>query len=75
VIRPVCIAPGNRVMFEGTLAACQHPAAHAECTTRATVHRWPPDERGLTPCCGLTPSEVYRYDRLTLDAEKVTRRD
>jgi hypothetical protein len=72
VIRPVCIDPGNRVLFEGTLGACQHPGCPCPMYDRATVHRCPPDDGDPTPCCGLTPFEVSRYDRLTLDAEKVT---
>jgi hypothetical protein len=72
VIRPVSIDPGNRVLFEGTLGACQHPGCPCRMYDRATVHRCPPGESGRMPCCGLTPAEVSRHDRLTLDAEKVT---
>jgi hypothetical protein len=39
---------------------------------RAVVHRCPPGDRGLMPCCGRTPFEVSRYDRITEDGDKVT---
>lgn len=38
-----------------------------------TVHRCPPDGGGgLMPCCGLTPFEAPRTDRITKDKEQVT---
>lgn len=37
-----------------------------------TIHRCPPGESGLMPCCGKTPFEVPRSDRMTLDGAKVT---
>ena len=37
-----------------------------------TVHACPPDGLGLMPCCGRTPFEVPRTDRLTLDPALVT---
>ena len=37
------------------------------------VHLCPPDGNGgLMPCCGLTPFEVPRTDRMTLDPALVT---
>lgn len=36
------------------------------------VHACPPDDAGLTPCCGRTPFELPPSHRMTLDAEKVT---
>jgi hypothetical protein len=37
------------------------------------THACPPDDGGgLMPCCGLTPFEVPRTDRMTLDPELVT---
>jgi hypothetical protein len=40
---------------------------------RAEVtHQCPPDSGGLMPCCGLTPFEVPRTDRMTLDPALVT---
>jgi len=36
------------------------------------VHACPPDGLGLMPCCGRTPFEVPRTDRLTLDPALVT---
>jgi hypothetical protein len=38
-----------------------------------TTHQCPPDGGGgLMPCCGLTPFEVPRTDRMTLDPALVT---
>ena len=37
------------------------------------IHLCPPDGNGgLMPCCGLTPFEVPRTDRMTLDPALVT---
>ena len=36
------------------------------------VHACPPDGGGLTPCCGKTPFELPRTDRMTLDPSLVT---
>lgn len=36
------------------------------------THHCPPDGGGLMPCCGLTPFEVPRTDRMTLATELVT---
>lgn len=32
-----------------------------------TTHACPPGDSGVTPCCGLTPFELPRTDRMTLD--------
>lgn len=37
-----------------------------------TVHACPEDDDALTPCCGFSPFELPRTDRLTLDPELVT---
>lgn len=37
-----------------------------------TTHACPPDGSGLTPCCGRTPFELPRTDRITNDPEHVT---
>jgi len=37
-----------------------------------TVHQCPPDGRYFMPCCGLTPFELPRTDRMTLDGSLVT---
>jgi hypothetical protein len=37
-----------------------------------TTHLCPPDGGGLMPCCGRTPFEVPRTDRMTLDPSLVT---
>jgi hypothetical protein len=36
------------------------------------VHACPPDGSGLTPCCGRTPFELPRTDRMTDDPDMVT---
>jgi hypothetical protein len=36
------------------------------------THACPPDGGGLMPCCGQTPFEVPRTDRMTLDPAQVT---
>ncbi len=40
--------------------------------TEVTTHHCPPEGESLMPCCGLTPFEVPRTDRMTLAAELVT---
>lgn len=38
-----------------------------------TTHRVPPDGgSGLTPCCGKTPFELPRTDRIASDPARVT---
>jgi hypothetical protein len=37
-----------------------------------TVHGCPPDGSGVTPCCGRTPFELPRTDRMTRDPNAVT---
>lgn len=37
-----------------------------------TVHASPPLGSGVTPCCGVTPFELPRTDRMTPDSEAVT---
>jgi hypothetical protein len=36
------------------------------------THACPPDGSGIMPCCGRTPFEVPRTDRMTLDPSLVT---
>ncbi len=36
------------------------------------VHRCPPEDSSVMPCCELTPFEVPRYHRLTVDDSFVT---
>lgn len=38
---------------------------------RAT-HQCPPEGSGIMPCCGRTPFEVSRSDRMTVHADFVT---
>lgn len=35
------------------------------------THACPPGDAGLTPCCGRTPFELPRTDRMTLEAHLV----
>jgi hypothetical protein len=37
-----------------------------------TIHLCPPNDSGLTPCCGRTPFELPSTDRMTLDEALVT---
>lgn len=39
---------------------------------RGVVHRCPTGDAATTPCCGRSPLELPRTDRLTEDAELVT---
>jgi hypothetical protein len=48
------------------------PAGAGEEPADETVHGCPPDGSGLTPCCGRTPFELPRTDRMTRDAALVT---
>lgn len=41
-------------------------------TVRETVHACPPGSSGVMPCCGRTPFEVSRSDRMTVDPALVT---
>jgi hypothetical protein len=36
------------------------------------VHRCPPKGSGVTPCCGMTPFELPRKDRITVNPKLVT---
>lgn len=36
------------------------------------VHQCPPGDSGTMPCCGRTPFEVSRWDRMASDPELVT---
>jgi len=38
----------------------------------SVTHRCPPGDSGVMPCCGQTPFEVSRLDRMTLLADRVT---
>jgi hypothetical protein len=40
--------------------------------TREVVHGCPPDGSGLTTCCGRTPFELPRVDRMSTDPAAVT---
>lgn len=37
-----------------------------------TVHACPPEGEAVTPCCGVTPFELPRTDRLTQEPAEVT---
>ena len=41
-------------------------------TMTETTHQCPPSGSGVMPCCGLTPFEAPRTDRMTLDPALVT---
>lgn len=37
-----------------------------------TVHQCPPDGQQVVPCCGMTPFDLSRTDRMTADPSMVT---
>lgn len=39
---------------------------------REVVHQCPPKGKAVTPCCGKTPFELPRTDRMTLKKSLVT---
>jgi hypothetical protein len=43
-----------------------------EFAAREITHQCPPDGQYVTPCCGLTPFELPRGDRITEDPALVT---
>ena len=48
---------------------------HIEATVsirREVTHRCPPEGSGVMPCCGRTPFEVSRRDRMTPYGDLVT---
>ncbi|MDX2954571.1 hypothetical protein [Streptomyces caniscabiei] len=53
-------------------AAVDRVAAETPPAETETVHACPPDGSGLTPCCGRTPFELPRTDRMTRDPAAVT---
>lgn len=36
------------------------------------IHQTPPEESGVTPCCGRTPFELPASDQMTTDPRLVT---
>jgi hypothetical protein len=48
-------------------AEVQQPETQAD-----AVHACPPDGSGITPCCGRTPFELPRTDRMSADPTLVT---
>lgn len=53
--------------YQAGEAAPDNTEARAE-----TVHGCPPDGSGLTPCCGRTPFELPRTDRISSEADAIT---
>lgn len=52
---------------------CDPPSVRAAADEpRETVHGCPPDGSGITPCCGRTPFELPRTDRMVTDRALVT---
>lgn len=47
-------------------------AALLEAALGTRTHQCPPEGSGIMPCCGRTPFEVPRTDRMTLDSDSVT---
>lgn len=40
--------------------------------SKCVTHASPVDGGGVTPCCGVTPFELPKWDRITLDPSLVT---
>jgi hypothetical protein len=53
-------------------AAVDRVAAETPPAETETVHACPPDGSGLTPCCGRTPFELPRTDRISSEADAIT---
>jgi hypothetical protein len=53
-------------------ALMTHIRECAESDAEGVTHACPPDGSGVMPCCGRTPFEVSRRDRMTLDQDLVT---
>lgn len=66
----------NGVVVRNTIVATTRSLpwaqAIAEALNVSTVHACPPVGSGVTPCCGLTPFEIPRLDRMTLAPDLVT---
>ncbi|MEU9323243.1 hypothetical protein AB0D91_05425 [Streptomyces canus] len=60
----------RRMAREADRSAAELRRVAAE--TREVVHGCPPDGSGLTPCCGRTPFELPRTDRMSTDPAAVT---
>ncbi|WP_060887647.1 hypothetical protein [Streptomyces caniscabiei] len=52
--------------------ACSDCPPDDEAPTAETVHGCPPDGSGVTPCCGRTPFELPRTDRMSTDSTVAT---
>jgi hypothetical protein len=60
-------------LSEEDLANGVETPPHLGCSTiTETTHATPTGDDGLTPCCGRTPLELPRTDRLTLEEALVT---
>ena len=59
--------PPTGVAYHAARAAIE---AHREALE--VTHLCPPEGSGTFPCCGLTPFEAPRTDRMTLDPSLVT---
>lgn len=62
------IGPGSADMVREAARTVRSLAAR----TIETVHACPPGNSSLTPCCGRTPFELSRTDRLTYDEDQIT---
>lgn len=58
----------------GTAILCPdcHAKGHSVCMGDEVIHACPPDGSGLTPCCGRTPFELPRTDRMSTSPALVT---
>lgn len=56
-------------------AHCEDDGVHAwfsVSVSKCVTHASPVDGGGVTPCCGVTPFELPKWDRITLDPSLVT---
>lgn len=56
----------------GPIPVDLHVTVEARVRKREVVHRCPPRDSGTMPCCGQTPFEVSRQDRMTVNTALVT---
>lgn len=60
---------------EAAIAAAElaaYQVGHEAAAAGSLTHACPPSGSGIMPCCGRTPFDVPRYDRMTLEPSRVT---
>jgi hypothetical protein len=72
LLHPDAYGDGFMRWPDGRLVVVDLTLEPADFTEPEVTHRCPPDGGGLMPCCGLSPFEVSRTDRITQDPALVT---